>query len=87
MPAHLHVPLPGPFSYSVPLGGVSRTGSLAATVTKWLLLSPFLLAWWAIVAAIWLVFGALAVVVFVWTFVFRLITAKTSETSEPAKPA
>lgn len=60
MPFYLHVPLPGPFSYSTRIGGSRRRGrSILGPAAYWVLIGWWLLpAWlvtkWTLLAVVWL---------------------------------
>ncbi|TQJ04655.1 hypothetical protein FB471_4458 [Amycolatopsis cihanbeyliensis] len=76
MPLRMNVPLPGPFSFSMPIGGPSRSASWFVQLCAWLIIGPFLVAGWAIIAAAFVVVWACWFVWIVWRSIYRLVTRK-----------
>lgn len=60
MPFHLHIPLPGPFSYSTRLGerrrrgGASSGSALYWLLIGWRLLPTWLIPKWTALGSVWL---------------------------------
>ncbi|HVV11631.1 hypothetical protein [Amycolatopsis sp.] len=69
---NFHVPLPGPFTYTHRLGP-SRTAGALTKLAFWLIAGPFVVAFIAIWATVWMAVAAVMIGVAVWQGIFTAI--------------